>query len=105
MALIEAKLGVSWSSIAGNTQGQLHLVTHNIKEQTGADASGDIFHESVHHSLLLFCPHPVKMAEPVQRSLSPGCLSFDSHHGRYKDRNLGESRGRARFFCRALACT
>jgi hypothetical protein len=72
MALIEAKLGVSWSSIAGNTQGQLHLVTHNIKEQTGADASGDIFHESVHHSLLLFCLHPVKMAEPVQRSLSPG---------------------------------
>jgi hypothetical protein len=38
----------------------------------GADASGDIFHECVHHSLLLFCLHPVKMAEPVQRSLSSG---------------------------------
>jgi hypothetical protein len=41
-------------------------------EQIGADASSDIFHEWVHHSLLLFCLHPVKMAEPVQRSLSSG---------------------------------
>jgi hypothetical protein len=41
-------------------------------KHTGADASGDIFHEWVHHSLLLFCLHPVKMAEPVQRSLSSG---------------------------------
>jgi hypothetical protein len=41
-------------------------------QHTVADASGDIFDEWVHHSLLLFCLHPVKMAEPVQRSLSPG---------------------------------